>query len=55
MPVDMWTIGFAFAHIPTGTTTNHRIDVDEKEERSDAITVATSATGAGTEIGRATP
>ena len=59
MPVDMWTIGFAdrlrFAHIPTGTTTNYRIDVDEEEGRGDAMTVAPSAIGAGTEIGRATP
>ena len=47
--------GCAFAHIPTGTTTNHRMDVDEEEHRSDAMTVATSAIGAGTEIGRATP
>ena len=48
--------GCAFAHIPTGTTAaNHRIDVDEEEESSDAMTVATNAIGAGTEIGRATP
>jgi putative transposase len=47
--------GGAFAHIPTGTAANHRIDVDEEEDRSDAMTVAMSAIGAGTEIGRATP
>ena len=47
--------GCAFAHIPTDTTTNHRIDVDEEEYRSDAMTVATRAIGADTEIGRATP
>jgi len=47
--------GCAFAHIPTGTTTSHRIDGDEEEDRSDAMTVAPGATGAGTEIGRATP
>jgi putative transposase len=47
--------GSAFAHIPTGTTTNHRTEVDEEEHRSDAMTVANSAIGAGTEIGRATP
>ena len=47
--------GGAFAHIPIGTTTNQRIDVDEEEYRSDAMTVATSAIGADTEIGRATP
>jgi putative transposase len=47
--------GCAFAHIPTGTTANHRIDVDEEEGRSDAMTVALGAIGAATEIGRATP
>src|ERR1700676_2210040 len=47
--------GCAFAHIPTGTTANHRIDVDEAEGKSDVMTVAPSAIGAGTEIGRATP
>ena len=47
--------GCAFAHIPTGSTTNDRIDVDEEEYRSDAMTVAMSAIGADTEIGRATP
>jgi hypothetical protein len=46
--------GGAFAHIPTGTTANHRINVDQEEERSDAVTVAPSAIGAGTKIGRAT-
>ena len=47
--------GYAFAHIPTGTTTSHRIDVDQEEDKSDAMTVALGATGAATEIGRATP
>src|ERR1700720_3366416 len=47
--------GCAFAHIPTGTPANHRIDVDEGGGRSDVMTVAPSAIGAGTEIGRATP
>jgi putative transposase len=47
--------GCAFAHIPTGTTANHRIDVDEAQGRSDVMTVAPVAIGAGTEIGRATP
>ena len=47
--------GCAFAHIPTGTTANHRIDVDEAGGRSDLMTVAPVAVGAGTEIGRATP
>jgi hypothetical protein len=44
--------GCAFAHIPTGTTANHRIDIDEGEGRS---SVVPSAIGADTEIGRATP
>ena len=47
--------GCAFAHIPTGSTSNDRIGVDEEEYRSDAMTVAMSAIGADTEIGRATP
>jgi putative transposase len=47
--------GSAFAHIPTGTTANHRINVDEEEHRRDAMSVTTSAIGAGREIGRATP
>src|SRR5260221_9494030 len=34
--------GCAFAHIPTGTTANHRIDVDEREGRSDVVTVVPS-------------
>jgi putative transposase len=46
--------GSAFAHIPTGTTAPGS-NVDEEEHRSDAMTVATSAIGAGREIGRATP
>ena len=33
--------GCAFAHIPTGTTNNHRIDIDEREGRSDAMLPAT--------------
>jgi putative transposase len=47
--------GCAFAHIPTDTTANYRIDIDEEEDRSDAMTIASGAIGAGTEIGRATP
>src|SRR5215471_1111611 len=46
--------GGAFAPIPTGTTANHRIDIDEGEGRSNVMSVATSAIAAGTEIGRAT-
>jgi hypothetical protein len=44
--------GCAFAHIPTGTTANYRIDIDEGKDRSSGVP---SAIGAGTEIGRATP
>src|ERR1700681_745591 len=40
--------GCAFAHIPTGTTANHRIDIDEEEGRSNVMTVAPGAIGAGT-------
>jgi putative transposase len=47
--------GCAFARIPTGTTANHRIDVDKEAYRSNAMTVAASAIGAGTKLGRATP
>src|SRR5260370_41611793 len=47
--------GCAFAYIPTGTTANHRINVDEAEARSDVMTVAPAANGAGTEIGGAPP
>jgi putative transposase len=47
--------GCTFAHIPTGTTTNRRIDVDQEEDKSDPLTVAPGAIGADTEIGRATP
>jgi hypothetical protein len=34
---------------------NHRIDIDEGEGRSNVMSVAPRAIGAGTEIGRATP
>src|SRR5205807_9567122 len=47
--------GCAFGHLPTGTTANHRTNVDEGYGRSDAITVAAGAIGADTKIGRATP
>jgi putative transposase len=47
--------GRAFAHIPTGTTADGRMDVDEKEGKSNVMTVAPTAIGAGTEIGGATP
>ena len=47
--------GCAFAHIPTGATANHRIDVDEDEYRSDVVTVAPAAIGADIKIGGVTP
>src|SRR2546423_3330840 len=47
--------GCAFAHIPTGTAANNGIDIDEGEGRSNVMTVAPGAIGAGSEIGRATP
>ena len=47
--------GYAFDHIPTGTTAKHRVDVDKGEGSSDVMTIAPGAIGAGTEIGRATP
>ena len=47
--------GQAFAHIPTGTTASHRVDVDEEEGGRDVMTVAPAAIGAGNEIGPATP
>src|SRR5215472_12649293 len=37
------------------TTAKQRIDIDEGEGRSNVMSVAPSAVGAGTEIGRATP
>jgi len=40
-------IGCAFAHIPTGTTANHRIHVDDAEGKSDAMIVAPGATEMG--------
>lgn len=40
--------------LDTGTTTSYRIDVDEDDDRSAAMTVTPSAIGAATEIGRAT-
>ena len=38
--------GYAFAHIPTGTTATNRIDVDQGEDRSDRMTVVPSTIGA---------
>jgi hypothetical protein len=44
----------AFAHIPTGTTTNHGFDVDEVNSRRGKPAVP-AAIGAGIETNRATP
>ncbi len=44
----------AFAHIPTGTTTNHGFDLDEVNSRRGKSAVA-PAIGADIETGRATP
>jgi hypothetical protein len=55
----MGTIGFAdrprLRPHPPGTTANHRINGDEQEYRSNAMTIATSTIGAGTKLSRATP
>ena len=47
--------GCAFAHIPTGTTAKNRIDVDEREDRSDLVTAVPARSEPTAEIGRATP
>jgi hypothetical protein len=44
----------AFAHIPTGPTTNHGFDIDEVNSRRGKPAIA-SPTGAGIETDRATP
>jgi hypothetical protein len=45
----------AFAHIPTGTTTNKGFDIDEVKSRLGEPAIAPSAIGADIETGRATP
>jgi putative transposase len=45
----------AFAHIPTGTATNHRFDIDEVNGRLVKPAVASTAIGGGIETGRVTP
>jgi hypothetical protein len=68
--VSIWTIGvadrlrfprfpsqlgkWAFAHIPTGTTTNHKVEIDEVNSRLVNPAVVPTATGP-TETDRATP
>src|SRR5215831_18913410 len=45
----------AFAHIPTGTTTNNRIDIDEVTGRFVEPIAPVTAIGADIETGRVTP
>ena len=45
----------AFAHIPTGTTTNNRIDIDEVNGRFGEPVASVTAIGADIETGRVTP
>jgi hypothetical protein len=45
----------AFAHIPTGTTTNTGFDIDEVKSSLVELAIATTAIGADIETGRATP
>jgi putative transposase len=45
----------AFAHIPTGTTANKGVDIDQAKSRIVEPAIALTAIGADTEIGRATP
>ena len=45
----------AFAHIPTGTTTNKRFDIDQVNRRLVEPADALTAIGADIETGRATP
>src|SRR5205807_2086289 len=45
----------AFAHIPTGTTVNKTIDVDDSKSRGVAPATAPTLIGADIETGRATP
>jgi putative transposase len=45
----------AFDHIPTGTATNHRFDIDDVNGRLAKPTVASTAIGADIKTGRVTP
>jgi hypothetical protein len=45
----------AFAHIPTGTTTNNEFATDEVNGKLVEPTVASTAIGADIKTGRATP
>ena len=45
----------AFAHIPTGTTTNNEFAIDEVNGKLVEAAVASTAIGADLKTGRATP
>jgi hypothetical protein len=45
----------AFAHIPTGTTTNNGFDIDEVNGRFVESVAPATAIGADIETGRVTP
>ena len=45
----------AFAHIPTGTATNHGFEIDDVNGRLIEPAVTTTAIGADIETGRVTP
>ena len=45
----------AFAHIPTGTIANNKLDTDHRKATFLAPAVAPTAIGAGIETDRATP
>jgi hypothetical protein len=42
----------AFAHIPTGTTANKGVDIEEVKSRINQPAIALTAIGADAEIGR---
>jgi hypothetical protein len=44
-----------FAHIPTGTTVNKAIDIEDSKSRGIAPATAPTMIGANIETGRATP
>ena len=45
----------AFAHIPTGTTADKRIDIEVVKSKILEPAIARTAIGADSEIGRVTP
>jgi hypothetical protein len=52
--LDNWEM-LAFAHIPTGTATNHGFEIDDVNGRLIEPAVTTTAIGADIETGRVTP